>query len=106
MEGRQGRWVDGLMNGRKEVLTYGWMDEWMEGRKGRKGWKKSRRGTLKYGCIDGWMDEREKGREDRCMYAWKHGWTDGQKEAEATAHNHRTVRTSQKPSLRAKHSLL
>jgi hypothetical protein len=34
------------------------------------------------------MDEREKGRKDRCVYAWKHGWTDGQKEAEATAHNH------------------
>lgn len=74
------------------------------GEEGRKGWKKSRRGTLKYGCIDGWMDEERK--EDRCMYAWKHGWTDGQKEAEATAHNHRTVRTSQKPSLQAKHSLL
>ena len=49
------------MEGRKERLTYGWMDAWMDGLmdEGKERVRKeSRKVTLKYGCIDAWLDER------------------------------------------------
>ena len=105
MEGRQGRWIDGLMNGRKEGTINIWMDGCMDGwingrREGRREEGKQEGNTKVW--MHWWMDGWKKGRKDRCMCIWKHGWTDGQKEAEAIAHNYRKVRTSTKAKFTGK----